>query len=77
MTSKQLNVRLDPALDARLEALAERTGRTKAFYATEAIRGFLDDWEDYYLAKDALDEFRDADEVAVDVDSVDFRHLAA
>ena len=52
-----------------------RTGRSKAFYATEAIAGFLDDWEDYFLAKDALAEFRDSDEAAIDVDDVDFGAL--
>lgn len=75
--SRQFNVRLDDELDRRLEALATRTGRSKAFYATEAIHGFLDDWEDYFLAKDALAEFRDSDEAAVDVDDVDFGSLGA
>jgi len=75
MATKQLNIRLDEELDRRLEALAVRTGRTKAFYAGEAIRGFIDDWEDYYLAKDALGEFRDSDEAAVDVDQVDRERL--
>lgn len=75
MATKQLNVRLDEELDRRLEALAARTGRTKAFYAAEAIEGFLTDWEDYYLAKDALAEFRDSDEAAIDVDEVDFGAL--
>lgn len=76
MATKQLNIRLDEQLDRRLEALAARTGRSKAFYAGEAISGFLDDWEDYYLAKDALIEFRDSDEVPVDVDDIDWERLA-
>ncbi len=75
MATRQVNVRLDEELDRRLEALAARTGRSKAFYATEAIAGFLDDWEDYFLAKDALAEFRDSDEAAIDVDDVDFGAL--
>lgn len=72
MATKQLNIRLDEHLDRRLEALAARTGRSKAFYAAEAIGGFLDDWEDYYLAKDALTEFRDSDDAPIDVDDVDW-----
>ena len=75
MATRQVNVRLDVELDRRLEELAVRTGRSKAFYATEAIAGFLDDWEDYFLAKDALAEFRDSDEAAIDVDDVDFGAL--
>ena len=43
MATRQVNVRLDEELDRRLEQLAVRTGRSKAFYATEAIAGFLDD----------------------------------
>lgn len=75
MATKQLNVRLDEELDRRLEALATRTGRSKAFYASEAIEGFLDDREDYFLAKDALAQFRDSDDVAIDVDTIDFGSL--
>lgn len=75
MATKQLNVRLDEELDRRLEALATRTGRSKAFYASEAIEGFLDDREDYFLAKDALTQFRDSDDVAIDVDTIDFGSL--
>ncbi len=72
MATKQLNIRLDERLDRRLEALAARTGRTKTFYASEAIAGFLEDWEDYFLAKDALEEFRASGDGAIDVDDLDF-----
>ena len=75
MSTKQLNIRLDEELDRRLEALAARTGRSKAFYAGEAIEGFLDDWEDYFVAKDSLAEFRESNEPAIDVDDVDFGAL--
>jgi RHH-type rel operon transcriptional repressor/antitoxin RelB len=71
MGTKQNNVRLDEATDARLEHLAARTGRTKSFYINEAIEGFLEDYEDYYLAKDALDEFRQSDDAAIDIDTID------
>lgn len=37
----------------RLARLAEKTGRTKTFYAREAIEQHLEDLEDYYLAADA------------------------
>ncbi|HWH97726.1 MAG TPA: ribbon-helix-helix protein, CopG family [Pseudolysinimonas sp.] len=71
MPTKQNNVRLDEEIDARLDNLAKRTGRTKAFYITEAIEEFLDDHEDYYLAKDALDEFRQSNDAALDIDKMD------
>jgi RHH-type rel operon transcriptional repressor/antitoxin RelB len=34
-----------------LESLAKRTGRTKTFYARQAILDHLDDLEDLYLAE--------------------------
>jgi RHH-type transcriptional regulator, rel operon repressor / antitoxin RelB len=38
-------------LDARLERLASKTGRTKSFYIKEAIEEHLADLEDFYLAE--------------------------
>ena len=46
-----LALRLPPALEKRLDALAKRTGRTKSFYAREAIITHIEDIEDAYLAK--------------------------
>lgn len=54
-----LAVRLDSETERRLEALAARTGRTKTFYAREAIAAHLDDLEDFYLAEERLRRFRD------------------
>ncbi|MGH9453596.1 MAG: type II toxin-antitoxin system RelB family antitoxin [Terriglobia bacterium] len=44
-----LGVRLDPEVEAKLEKLARETGRSKSYYAREAIRQFLEDREDYLL----------------------------
>ena len=49
-----LAIRLDPEIEARLERLARKTGRTKTYYAREAILEHLEDLEDYYLAVEAL-----------------------
>ena len=46
-----LALRLPADLEARLEALAAKTGRTKSFYAREAIAEYIDDLEDLYLAQ--------------------------
>ena len=51
-----LTVRLSPKLEARLNRLAKRTGRTKAYYAKKAIEDFLEDQEDYFLALSRLEE---------------------
>lgn len=45
-----LAIRLPQEIEKRLESLASRTGRTKSFYAREAIMEHLEDLEDYYLA---------------------------
>jgi RHH-type transcriptional regulator, rel operon repressor / antitoxin RelB len=50
-----LAIRLTPEIENRLERLAKKTGRTKTFYAREAIMEHLDDLEDIYLAKQCLD----------------------
>jgi RHH-type rel operon transcriptional repressor/antitoxin RelB len=46
-----LAIRLPEDIEARLEKLAKRTGRTKTFYARQAILDQLDDLEDLYLAE--------------------------
>lgn len=58
-----LAVRLNPEIERRLEALAERTGRTKTFYARKAIETHLDDLEDFYLAEERMKDFRSEDVV--------------
>ncbi len=52
-----LALRLKPELESRLTNLANKTGRTKTFYATKAIEQQLDDIEDYYLAEQSYDDW--------------------
>ncbi len=49
-----LAIRLDPEIEGRLARLAKLTGRTKTFYAREAILEHLDDLEDIHLATNRL-----------------------
>jgi len=53
-----LALRLPAEIETRLANLAEKTGRTKTFYAREAILEHLDDLEDLYLAEQRLVEIR-------------------
>ncbi|MDE2018332.1 MAG: ribbon-helix-helix protein, CopG family, partial [Hyphomicrobiales bacterium] len=46
-----LAIRLPAEVESRLEALARATGRTKTYYAREAILEYLGDIEDLYLAE--------------------------
>ena len=53
-----LAIRLPEVLEKRLDALAKATGRTKSYYAREAIEEHLDDLEDIYIAEKALEDIR-------------------
>jgi RHH-type rel operon transcriptional repressor/antitoxin RelB len=53
-----LAIRLPENVEQRLSALAQRTGRSKTFYAREAILEHLDDMEDLYLAEQQMTEIR-------------------
>jgi RHH-type rel operon transcriptional repressor/antitoxin RelB len=59
------SVRLDPAVEARLERLAETTGRSKAYYLRELIEQGLEDLEDAYLGAAALEAHRRSGEAAI------------
>ena len=49
-----LALRLPEDIEKRLEALAKKTGRTKSFYAREAILEHIEELEDFYLAEERL-----------------------
>ena len=53
-----LAIRLPETIEKRLEKLAKRTGRTKTYYAREAILQHLEELEDIYLAERRLAEIR-------------------
>lgn len=52
-----LSIRLTAQEDARLEALAARTGRSKTFYVRQAIAAHLDELEELYWADQAVREW--------------------
>jgi len=56
------SVRLEPEIEKRLDALAQSTGRTKAYYLRELIERGLEDLEDYYLADAAMERLRKGEE---------------
>ncbi|HET9409119.1 MAG TPA: TraY domain-containing protein [Candidatus Sulfotelmatobacter sp.] len=53
-----LAIRLPQSIEKRLDRLAKRTGRTKTYYAREAILTHLEDLEDIYKAERALARVR-------------------
>ncbi|HEY4172850.1 MAG TPA: ribbon-helix-helix protein, CopG family [Rhodopila sp.] len=65
------SVRLDAAIEQRLDHLAARTGRTKAFYLRELIETGLQDLEDYYLAAATMERVRNGEERIYSLDEVE------
>lgn len=65
-----LALRLPSAIEIRLEVLAKSTGRTKTFYAREAILEYLDDLEDLYLAESRLIDIRSGKTEVVPLEDV-------
>ena len=51
-------IRLDPDIEERLDALAGKTGRSKAFYLRQLIEEGIANLEEYYLAADVLERVR-------------------
>lgn len=56
------SIRLDSAIEQRLDQLAAQTGRTKAYYLRELVTNGLDDLEDYYLAAATNERVRKGEE---------------
>lgn len=69
-----LALRLPPSIEKRLERLARRTGRTKSYYAREAILEHLEDMEDMYLAERALERIRKGEARTIPLEDVMKRH---
>ena len=56
------SIRLEPEIEARLDALAARTGRTKAYYLRQLIADNLEDLEDYHTAVEISERIRRGEE---------------
>ena len=65
-----LAVRLPESIEKRLDALAEKTGRTKTFYVREAVLQHINDMEDLYLAHHVKERIANAEERTYTLDEV-------
>lgn len=52
-----ISIRLTAEDEARLEALAQRTGRSKTFYVREAIHQHLDELEELFWADSVVQDW--------------------
>lgn len=66
-----LALRLPDDIEHRLQFLAEQTGRSKTFYAKEAILKYLEEMEDIFLADQALKAFRESGEKVISIDELE------
>jgi RHH-type rel operon transcriptional repressor/antitoxin RelB len=64
------SIRLAPEIENRLDQLARKTGRTKAFYLREIIEGGIAEVEEYYLAAETLARVRKGQEKVYSAASV-------
>ena len=69
-----LALRLPPELEKRLDDLAEATGRTKSFYARQAIVEYIGDLEDVYLAESRLEDLRAGRSETISLNDLMKRH---
>jgi RHH-type rel operon transcriptional repressor/antitoxin RelB len=69
--SRQTAIRFPDETYQRLQALAEKTGRTASFYIREAVAEHLEDLEDRYAAEAALTAHRRSGEPALSLDDLD------
>ena len=70
MEALMLALRLPPEIETRLNDLAKRTGRSKSYYAREAVIEHLEDLEDLYLAEQRLIDLRAGRTQAVPISEV-------
>ena len=64
------SIRLTPSVEARLDNLAQKTGRTKAFYSRELVERGLQDLEDYYLSNEVFKRVEQGQEEVVSSEQV-------
>ena len=69
-----LALRLPDEIEIRLAALAKSTGRSKSFYAREAILRHLEELEDVYLAERELEAVRAGESDCVPLSEVMREH---
>lgn len=65
-----LAIRLPTEIEERLDRLAHLTGRTKTYYAREAILEHLNDLEDLYLAEQRVLDIRSGKSETIPLEEV-------
>ncbi|MFZ4380607.1 MAG: type II toxin-antitoxin system RelB family antitoxin [Sandarakinorhabdus sp.] len=69
-----ISLRLPNDVEARLSALSALTGRSKSFYAIEAIVEHIDDLEDAHLSAEILARVRAGTEARISLNDLLAEH---
>lgn len=69
--SRQTAIRLPDETYERLQALAQRTGRTATYYIREAIEAHLEDLEDIYRADRIMERILSGNERTYTLEEVE------
>ena len=65
-----LAIRLPLEIETRLDNLAKSTGRTKTYYAREAILEYIGDLEDVYMAQQQMEDIRSGKTKTIPFDEI-------
>jgi RHH-type rel operon transcriptional repressor/antitoxin RelB len=65
------SIRLPDDIGRRLDLLAKKTGRSKAYYLRELIARGIEDLEDYYLADSVMEGVRSGKSRLVSTEELD------
>ena len=65
-----LTVRLPAETETRLERLAKRTGRTKSYYAREAIEHYIDELEEMFWAQEVVARWEASDKKTISAEEL-------
>ena len=68
------SIRLSKNLDARLDALASKTNRAKAYYVKKALSKFLEEQEEIEWATQAYKEFLESGKKTISLEEVKREH---
>ena len=65
-----VTIELDPDTERRIEALAARTGQSKAALLRELVTNGFENVEDYFLAAEVLERIRNGEEAVYSAEDV-------
>ncbi|WP_455924265.1 type II toxin-antitoxin system RelB family antitoxin [Pseudomonas putida] len=67
-----LTIELPPDVEGRLDQLAASTGKTKEYYAQQAVALHLDDLEELYIAEQRMRDINNGASTTIALEDLDF-----